>query len=653
MTDRDSTPQPRHWDDTRELDRHWWQFLCDTYDKEPVPVRASIDPPVAKAGQPGIWRVCLAFPEHPLRPGAHVMLELSSHWQLDVGRPVRIHPTVLHLARPEDVKPGYGCCVRVETPEGVENDFAVNYASYSHIIDVVITSGEVAPGEPVVIQLASEDGSKLRAQKHAQEAVFHTFVDLVGDNDYRPVARHPSVQVIGSHAAMLKLVVPAAAPPGEALEAHVSAVDLKNMNPASGYSGEVEIRNESCDTTIAGPLTFDDEQFAAKTISVKARAAEGIVYFTAMDRDNAMLCRSNPCRIGGERVYFGDLHGQNYIGQGVGTMDDYYAWARDAERLDFCAWAGYEFRTPLEGDRWRRRVVDVGNRYNDEGSFVVMQGLEWSGYGGHRNIYVPGDDIPFHGSPLRRAPRDTVVPRGEWVPSGVKPTELWKALEDIEAITIPHHPFFMGGADWQFRNDAMQPVVEICSQWGISESGSPRSVQAALLLGHRFGFIGGTDTHVGQPGHGPHNLNEGIGIGTVYAAELTRRAIYDALIARRCYATTGPRILLDYELEADGELLRMGQEGLAPCGARTLRISVAGCERIARVEILRNCEVVHCIEPGDRHGEFEWTDAADLSAHLIRETPFGDPPFALYYVCVTQTDDHKAWGSPIWLSTQA
>jgi len=196
----------------------------------------------------------------------------------------------------------------------------------------------------------------------------------------------------------------------------------------------------------------------------------------------------------------------------------------------------------------------------------------------------------------------------------------------------------------------MQPVVEICSQWGISEESGPHSVQAALLLGHRFGFIGGTDTHVGQPGHGPHHLNEGIGWGAVYAEALTRRAIFDAIVARRCYATDGARILLDYELEADGRVLRMGEEGRLPEGRRTLRLSVAGCERVAKVEVLRNCKVVHCIEPGERHGEYEWTDSEDIGSHLIRETPFGDAPFALYYVRVTQEDDRKAWGSPIWLS---
>ena len=650
MADPGDTPRARRWHDTKQFDRYWWPFLCETYDKQPVPVRASVSPPVAKASQPGVWRICLAFPEDPLRPGAHITLELSSHWQLDLGRPVRVHPTILHVGHPDEVTPGYGCEVLVEMPDGVEQDLAVSYASYSHVIDIAITSGEVAPGEEVVIQLASDHGSKLRAQKHAQKAVFHTFVDLLGDNDYRPVAEHPSVQVIGSHAAMLRLVIPSAAQPGESIEAHLSAVDLKNMNPASGYSADVEIRDERCETMLAEPVEFDNEAYAVKTVPLSVADTHDIFYLTALDRGNAMLCRSNPCRIGGEPAYFGDLHGQNYVGQGVGTMHDYYAWARDAERLDFCAWAGYEYRTPLDGEKWRRRVVEVANRYNDEGKFVVIQGLEWSGDGGHRNIYVPADDIPFHGAPLRRAPRDTVVPKGQWVPSGVRPTELWKALEGIEAITIPHHPKYLGGADWQYRNDAMQPVVEICSQWGISEEGGPHSVQAALLVGHRFGFIGGTDTHVGQPGHGPHNLNEGIGLAGVYAAELTRRGIFDALVARRCYATTGPRILLDYELAADGSVLRMGQEGRVPDGARTLRISVAACERLARVEILRNCQVLHCLEPGARYGEFEWTDADDLREHLIRETPFNDAPFAVYYVRVTQADDHNAWGSPIWLS---
>ncbi len=640
----------RVWDTTREADRYWWECANRSMDREPVPARAEVRPDTATAGQPGVWRVTIALEQDALRPGAHLTVQVPSYWQLDLGRPVRIHPTVLHLARPEDATPGYACEARLELPAGVEAEYAVSYASYDHVIDIAIIAGEVRPGEEIALQLGSEEGSLLRAQLHAQRAVFHTWVDLAGDGEYRPVSSFPAVEVIGGYPRMLRLTLPSAAAPGEEFEAHVMALDLKAMNPASGYAGPAEIRDEAGETGVAGPIEFADPRRAIATARVTAPAERGVLYLTVMDRERGMMCRSNPCRVGGSPVYFGDLHGQNYCGQGTGDMDEYFDWARAVEGLDFCSWAGYDYRTPLTGGKFRERVVDVANRHNDEGAFVVLQAFEWSGHGGHRNVYTPADDLELHGGPLRRVPPDTIIEPGANVPSGAKPEYLWRALEGIEAITIPHHPKFLGRADWAYRNDAMQPVVEICSQWGISEAGGSHSVQAALLMGHRFGFIGGTDTHKGQPGHGPHGLNEGIGLAGVHAPELTRRAIFDAIRARRCYATDGPRTLLDWELTIDGRTLRMGEEGALTSGPRTISIHAAAPERIARVEVLRNCEVVHTLTPGERWGDWEWTDTADLEPHLIRETPFGDAPFAFYYVRVTQDDGRRAWGSPIWLS---
>ncbi len=649
--DRSAEPRARHWGGPREADAYWWPFVNRTLDKQPIVARVSVTPSVATAGQADVWRVSVALHEEPLPRGAHVTMEVPSYWQLDLGRPVRIHPTVLHLAPAGSVTPGYGCEVRINLPEGIGHDLAVSYASYSHIIDIAITAGRLEPGQELVVWLGSHEGSKLRAQAHAQKAVFFTFVDVEGDGSYRPLSAFPTVDVIGSHAEALRLTIPSAVEAGQPLDAHLMAVDLKAINPASGYSGQVEIRDEQAESLLAGPIRFDGGRCAAGRFRVPPQKAEGVLFLTAVDRENAMMCRSNPCVVGGERVYFGDLHGQNHVGQGTGDMDEYYRWARDVECLDFCAWAGYEYRTPLDGDKWRRRVLEVANRYNEDGRFVVLQGFEFSGHGGHRNVYTPADDMPLHGAPLDRAPPDTHIANGGTVPSGARPEYLWRALQGIEAITVPHHPKFLGGQDWSYRNDAMQPVVEICSQWGVSEEGGPGSVQAALLMGHRFGFIGGTDTHKGQPGHGPHNLNEGNGLAGVYARDLTRRGIFDAIAARRCYATDGLRILLDYELTTGDCTLKMGQEGVLSEGPRRLSIEVATCGALAEVEVLRNCEVVETLTAGGRSGRLEWVDTDDLEAHLIRKTPFGDRPFAFYYVRVTQGDGRRAWGSPIWLSS--
>ena len=111
---------------------------------------------------------------------------------------------------------------------------------------------------------------------------------------------------------------------------------------------------------------------------------------------------------------------------------------------------------------------------------------------------------------------------------------------------MPHHPKSMGGADWSFRNDRYQRLVEICSKWDIAEESGPRSVQTALAMGHRLGFVGGTDSHYGLANQGSYHVNDGNGLACVVAPKLTRAAIWQALYDRRCYATTGDRILLDF-----------------------------------------------------------------------------------------------------------
>ncbi|MCH8960963.1 MAG: DUF3604 domain-containing protein [Bacteroidetes bacterium] len=62
------------------------------------------------------------------------------------------------------------------------------------------------------------------------------------------------------------------------------------------------------------------------------------------------------------------------------------------------------------------------------------------------------------------------------------------------------------------------------------------SASAGWANGHRFGVIGSTDHHGGYPG------SHGDGRVAVWASNLTREAIWEALLARRVYADTGDKI---------------------------------------------------------------------------------------------------------------
>lgn len=74
-----------------------------------------------------------------------------------------------------------------------------------------------------------------------------------------------------------------------------------------------------------------------------------------------------------------------------------------------------------------------------------------------------------------------------------------------------------------------------------------------MEAGHRVGVVCNSDGHAGRPGaEGPGAEHFGVkgGLTCIFAEELTRNAVFDALKERRCYGTTGPRISL--WMEADG-----------------------------------------------------------------------------------------------------
>jgi len=114
---------------------------------------------------------------------------------------------------------------------------------------------------------------------------------------------------------------------------------------------------------------------------------------------------------------------------------------------------------------------------------------------------------------------------------------------------------------------------------------------------------------------------------------LTREAVFDALSARQCYATTGERILLDFRI--NGAL--MGSE-IRCSGKPELSVEVHGTAPISDVTIIRNNEDFQTLSP-----EHETMDMdAVMEGAAVDRTDF-------YYVRVTQVDGHKAWSSPIWI----
>jgi hypothetical protein len=260
---------------------------------------------------------------------------------------------------------------------------------------------------------------------------------------------------------------------------------------------------------------------------------------------------------------------------------------------------------------------------------VTLLGFEWTSWiHGHRHVLYFTDDGPLISS----------LPE-----ASDHPSELWAALAGREALTFAHHS--AGGpiaTDWSIAPDPrFEPVTEVASVHGASEAldapfliggALPGStVRDALGRGHRLGFVGSGDGHDGHPGLSQLSAGTG-GLAAILAEDATREAVLAALRARRCWATNGPRILLDAELA--GRAMGSSIPAAELAAGAELRVRVVAPGELAGVELIRAGRSAERAD-GGRRRELEHTwRLADLRGGEY------------VYVRALQADGGAAWSSP-------
>ena len=120
----------------------------------------------------------------------------------------------------------------------------------------------------------------------------------------------------------------------------------------------------------------------------------------------------------------------------------------------------------------------------------------------------------------------------------------------------------------------------------------------------------------------------------VLAERHDRQAILDAVKKRHVYGATD-NIIVDFRC---GDAI-MGDETKAR-GAPEFFISVLGTSALAKIDVMRDSEVVATLQPQGEGYKSAWIDQKPL------------PGMHYYYVRVLQRDDEIAWGSPIWVDVQ-
>lgn len=348
-------------------------------------------------------------------------------------------------------------------------------------------------------------------------------------------------------------------------------------------------------------------------------------------RETSQLVAATPT--GRHQLFWGDLHNHNAVGYAKGSLERSIDLAR--AHLDFFAFTGHASWHDLKempGDRhmiwvngfkkhadhWPRTRGLLREANSDR--FVAMLGYEWhsSHFGDYCTIF-PDDQpelfLPDHVDQLL----DFATARG--------------------ALAIPHHVGYKQGwrgANWRhFRGGAVSPVVEIMSEHGCTEFDrgpydylrhsmggreTANTVNPQLARGARFGFVASSDDHLGYPG------GYGEGVLGVWAESLTAKSLFEAIRARRTYATSGERIAVEFALNGRP----MGAE-LPFTDERQIEVRVEGQDTVEMVELLRNGRVIQRHFPADQS-----TGVAKLPGRVKCRLQYGWGPWgqlALDRVC--------------------
>ena len=549
--------------------------------------RAWIEPkdPVS-AGTYGTWRVTFVCGRVGMDDGAHIRI---------------CERQVCDWERPQFDRPGDSGYTTAETDGDAQVELAwfetLNERPFRRTLQVTIANGSLRPGERVTVTYGDRSGGGpgRRAQTFREpESEFQVLADPFGAQRYFPVADHPFLGVFGDRACAIELRCGSQFLPGEPIALHVRLVD-KWGNSDERAAARVRLAADGQVRGLPAEIEFTPADAGAKVVGGIVPAAAGQLRFRA-HAEGLPEARSNPVHVldrlpEGRRVRWGDLHGQSR--ESVGTLDaaDYFRFARDDAFVEFVGHQANDFQIT---NQFLARLGQLTADLHEPGRFVPFFGWEWSGNtttGGDRNVHFLNDSGPLH-----RSSHALLREVGDADSDACPVNELYDRFAGrSDVLLVPH----VGGrhANLDFHDPSLEPVVELHSAHGTFEWLG----RDARARGLKVGYLCGSDVHVGRPGAarpavkaGEDGLGVTGGLAAVLVDELSREAIFAALRERRCYGTTGARILVS--ASANGHPI--GADVALAAGA-PLAIAgfVHGTAPVQRIDLLCDWAPVASLRP--------------------------------------------------------
>lgn len=392
-------------------------------------------------------------------------------------------------------------------------------------------------------------------------------ISFKGSNVYIP-KKVFHITATPQKASAFKVFAPSIIKPGE--ECSIRVLPISNLGSVAEYDGDLN-------GYLVKAIPQTDERIDLKFEKGKGyyegkykASGEGIHRLRVQSADGKISGLSNPMvvkRDADKRIFWSDLHSHSWLSDGMDTEERVFEYAKSCSALDIVALTDHS--DSLTRTEWKL-TEQCSEKFNEDGVLVTMLGYEWSNgnpdnKGGHFNIYFP-----------------TTTARKM---NALEITSILKTMKELDRtgkkyLVIPHAHC---PGDWRVKYPETVRVVEIHSVHASFEWFG----KYYLSSGNKVGFVGGSDSHSGNPGLSPPTgVRATSGLGAIFSAKLSRESLWQSLWDRSCYATTGERIYLD--ITADGS--SMGSE-ISTHEIDRLRFTAAGTAPLNLVQLIRNGEV--------------------------------------------------------------
>lgn len=366
-------------------------------------------------------------------------------------------------------------------------------------------------------------------------------------------------------------------------------------------------------------------------------------------------------------LLWGRFHGESRHHDSSENIESFIRRLRDQHAFQFFATSTPESEQEIPADIWKK-ISEQLDAYDDNDRFSTLAGFTWSGKDkdeGIKQLVYTKTNKPL----LRK--KET---------KNSTAAKIFKAHPAKDLFAIPSFTMFKE-CSYDFKNfdHDHEIAVEIYNAWGSSETheadgnrfpikiagkkeaiNKDGSIINALNQNCRFAFVAG-----GRDDRGPYSklFDENYtqyppGMTAVLATEHSREKLIEAVKNRKTYATTGPRIILTFNIakaEMGDTVTTIAMPGLK--NVRLVMGHIAGTDAIESVEIIRNGKVIETIHPEPRSDNEKYdpriVDIRYLDTDHINDVALKSnddrPNFVYYYLRITQKDGNVAWSSPIWI----